>query len=255
MSEYQIFAAKQASQGRRIPHSAQFGMPPHRMDRLTIAQHGAGSDHPGTGDHKDDAGHDSFATAAAVIGFHSRPEQRSRNDITRHPFQRPGAFLGCCRRPWTRCSNAAPSRPAKLGLSPHAAANDRNSGRTHGPRRPRAWRQRLDRDYPAANRPIRQSDERSPVDPHRSRNAPPRNPHTEPRWRHGFFSLSLISSLLRHLVRLRGDFQRLINYGLNKVRFPSPVPAGARIRGRFRLQSVRELEDGVQMIWLVLNRT
>ena len=68
---------------------------------------------------------------------------------------------------------------------------------------------------------------------------------------HGFFSLSLISSLLRHLVRLRGDFQRLINYGLNKVRFPSPVPAGARIRGRFRLQSVREVEDGVQMIWLV----
>ncbi len=69
---------------------------------------------------------------------------------------------------------------------------------------------------------------------------------------HGFFSLSLISSLLRHLVRFRGDFQRLINYGLNKVRFPSPVPAGSRIRGRFRLQSVRELEDGVQMIWLVL---
>ena len=51
-------------------------------------------------------------------------------------------------------------------------------------------------------------------------------------------------------MRLRGDFQRLINYGLNKVRFPSPVPAGARIRGRFTLQSVREVEGGVQMIWL-----
>ncbi len=68
---------------------------------------------------------------------------------------------------------------------------------------------------------------------------------------HGFFTLSLISSLLKHVLRLRGDFQRLINYGLNKVRFPAPVPAGARIRGRFTLQSVREVEDGVQVIWLV----
>ena len=68
---------------------------------------------------------------------------------------------------------------------------------------------------------------------------------------HGFFTLSLISLLLKHVLRLRGDFQRLINYGLNKVRFPAPVPAGARIRGRFTLQSVREVEDGVQVIWLV----
>ena len=68
---------------------------------------------------------------------------------------------------------------------------------------------------------------------------------------HGFFTLSLISSLLKHVFRLRGDFQRLINYGLNRVRFPAPVPAGTRIRGRFTLQSVREVEDGVQIIWLV----
>ncbi len=68
---------------------------------------------------------------------------------------------------------------------------------------------------------------------------------------HGFFSLSLISMLSKQVIVLRGDFQRLINYGLNKVRFPAPVPAGTRIRGRFALQSVRELADGIQIVWRV----
>jgi len=68
---------------------------------------------------------------------------------------------------------------------------------------------------------------------------------------HGFFSLSLISMLSKQVMVLGGDFQRLINYGLNKVRFPAPVPAGARIRGRFTLQSVREFAGGVQIVWRV----
>jgi acyl dehydratase len=68
---------------------------------------------------------------------------------------------------------------------------------------------------------------------------------------HGFFSLSLISMLSKQVVVLRGDFQRLINYGLNKVRFPAPVPAGARIRGRFTLDSVREFAGGIQIVWRV----
>ena len=68
---------------------------------------------------------------------------------------------------------------------------------------------------------------------------------------HGFFTLSLISSLSKQVMSLRGEFQRLINYGLNKVRFPAPVPAAARIRGRFTLQSVREFAGGIQIVWRV----
>jgi acyl dehydratase len=42
-----------------------------------------------------------------------------------------------------------------------------------------------------------------------------------------------------------------VNYGLNKVRFTSPVPAGARIRGRFTLSKYEKLEGGVQTTWSV----
>ncbi len=45
-----------------------------------------------------------------------------------------------------------------------------------------------------------------------------------------------------------------VNYGLNKVRFPSPVPVGSRVRGRFRLLSLEHLPPqmghaGVQLVW------
>jgi acyl dehydratase len=38
-----------------------------------------------------------------------------------------------------------------------------------------------------------------------------------------------------------------INYGTNKVRFPSPVPVGSRIRGRFTVAAVEEIDGGVQV--------
>jgi acyl dehydratase len=42
-----------------------------------------------------------------------------------------------------------------------------------------------------------------------------------------------------------------INYGLNRVRFPSPVPSGARLRARFTLQSVEDFDQGYQLVWVV----
>jgi acyl dehydratase len=42
-----------------------------------------------------------------------------------------------------------------------------------------------------------------------------------------------------------------VNYGLNKVRFPSPVPVGSRVRGRLALQDVEDIEGGVQITWKV----
>ena len=67
---------------------------------------------------------------------------------------------------------------------------------------------------------------------------------------HGFLTLSLLSSFLRDAIQFSG-LRMAINYGLNRVRFVSPVPAGARIRGRFTLVTVEEIKGGVQTTWNV----
>jgi acyl dehydratase len=54
---------------------------------------------------------------------------------------------------------------------------------------------------------------------------------------HGFLTLSMIPHLSHDVFRVEGVPTRL-NYGLNRVRFTSPVPVGSRIRGRFTLASI-----------------
>lgn len=66
---------------------------------------------------------------------------------------------------------------------------------------------------------------------------------------HGFLTLSLLSHLFAQAVELRQDCKMRINYGLNRVRFPAPVPAGARIRARFTLQDLEKVPGGVQLTW------
>lgn len=66
---------------------------------------------------------------------------------------------------------------------------------------------------------------------------------------HGFLTLSMLSEFSREAVDIRGDFKMRINYGLNRVRFPAAVPAGARVRGRFVLVAVEDVEGGVQVVW------
>jgi acyl dehydratase len=67
---------------------------------------------------------------------------------------------------------------------------------------------------------------------------------------HGFLTLALMSHLSHEALEIRGDFHRRINYGLNRVRFPAPVPEGSRIRARFLLQSLEEVNGGYQIVWL-----
>lgn len=67
---------------------------------------------------------------------------------------------------------------------------------------------------------------------------------------HGFLTLSLLSELAR-LAMTVGGLKMGINYGLNRVRFISPVPAGSRIRGRFALDELEEIKGGVQAVWSV----
>ncbi len=68
---------------------------------------------------------------------------------------------------------------------------------------------------------------------------------------HGFLTLSLLSQLQRQIVEFRGDASRVINYGLNRVRFPAAVTAGARIRARSSLTELAEVEGGTQLTWTV----
>jgi acyl dehydratase len=67
---------------------------------------------------------------------------------------------------------------------------------------------------------------------------------------HGFLTLSLLSKLLADSIRFTSA-RMGVNYGLNRVRFTAPVPAGARVRGRFVLKALEEIEGGVQMTWSV----
>ena len=68
---------------------------------------------------------------------------------------------------------------------------------------------------------------------------------------HGFLTLSLLSFLVKEALAVRIEFSRAINYGVNRVRFPSPVPAGAQIRARCTLVSVEDVVGGIQLCWAV----
>jgi acyl dehydratase len=67
---------------------------------------------------------------------------------------------------------------------------------------------------------------------------------------HGFLTLSLVSALLRSVVSVTG-LRMTINYGLNRVRFVSPVPSGARVRARVTLHTLEEVADATQATWHV----
>jgi acyl dehydratase len=67
---------------------------------------------------------------------------------------------------------------------------------------------------------------------------------------HGFLTLSLLSTLIRDAIRFTG-LRMAINYGLNRVRFVSPVPSGSRIRALIVLQAVEAVSAGYQVTWQV----
>jgi acyl dehydratase len=68
---------------------------------------------------------------------------------------------------------------------------------------------------------------------------------------HGFLTLSMLPKLSESTFEF-SDRKMGVNYGLNKVRFTSPVPVGAKIRGRFVLAGYDKIEgNGVQTTWKV----
>jgi acyl dehydratase len=65
---------------------------------------------------------------------------------------------------------------------------------------------------------------------------------------HGFLTLSLLTAVMQNALHL-SYVKMALNYGLNKVRFPAPVPVNSQLRGRIKLQQIDDIKDGAQMIW------
>ncbi len=63
---------------------------------------------------------------------------------------------------------------------------------------------------------------------------------------HGYYTLSLAPALQEEIFTLDG-FAFAVNYGLNRVRFPAPLPVGSQVRMRAKLASVEEIDGGAQL--------
>ena len=63
---------------------------------------------------------------------------------------------------------------------------------------------------------------------------------------HGYLTLSLLIPMWTDILEV-GDVHTMLNYGLNKVRFPSPVPSGSKIRARATLAAFDAIPGGAQL--------
>ena len=79
------------------------------------------------------------------------------------------------------------------------------------------------------------------VDPERAKSGPFGGPIA-----HGYLTLSLAPSLIPEVVQVHG-FSMGVNYGCEKVRFPSPVPVGSKLRAGAELVGVEDVTGGVQV--------
>jgi acyl dehydratase len=63
---------------------------------------------------------------------------------------------------------------------------------------------------------------------------------------HGYYTLSLAPKFSEEIMKFEG-FAFAINYGLNKVRFPAPLPVGSKVRMTAKLASVEPIQGGAQV--------
>ncbi len=67
---------------------------------------------------------------------------------------------------------------------------------------------------------------------------------------HGFLTLALLPAMLESALAIDG-MRMGLNYGLNRVRFPAPLPVGRRVRGHWVLAAADPIEGGMQLAWNV----
>ena len=68
---------------------------------------------------------------------------------------------------------------------------------------------------------------------------------------HGFLTLSLVSRFMRQAIEIRTGPRMGINYGLNRVRFPSPLRSDSEIRARVSLLSAKELPNTLEATFVI----
>jgi acyl dehydratase len=66
---------------------------------------------------------------------------------------------------------------------------------------------------------------------------------------HGFLTLSLLPHFMQEVLQIKRGVRLGVNYGLNRVRFVSPVIAGSNVRARIALQSIKEVPDGLEAVF------
>jgi acyl dehydratase len=66
---------------------------------------------------------------------------------------------------------------------------------------------------------------------------------------HGFLTVSMLSGMAQEAVKITDPAKMRINYGFNRLRFTGAVPAGSRIRTHFTLNSLKDVEAGVEIAW------
>jgi acyl dehydratase len=66
---------------------------------------------------------------------------------------------------------------------------------------------------------------------------------------HGFFTLSLLPHFMHQALEIKQGIRLGVNYGLNRVRFVSPVRVGSNIRARIVLQSLKDVQDGMEAVF------
>jgi acyl dehydratase len=64
---------------------------------------------------------------------------------------------------------------------------------------------------------------------------------------HGHLTLSLLPVMVRSAFKV-AEVRMTVNYGLNRVRFPAPVPVGSRLRGHFKLMTYESIAGGAQVV-------
>ena len=68
---------------------------------------------------------------------------------------------------------------------------------------------------------------------------------------HGFLTLSLLSHFIRDVITVTDRVRLVVNYGLNRVRFPAPVKVGSRIRARVALAALTDASDSLDATFSV----
>ena len=66
---------------------------------------------------------------------------------------------------------------------------------------------------------------------------------------HGYLTLALLPPLMNNIFEVTGK-RMGVNYGLNKVRFPAPLPVDSLVRVRLGIAAVEDVPGGVQVVWL-----